>query len=246
MGFLGRWLSAVWRFVTSKPWYALAIAVVIVFAVSAISTYISNTWYVDSDDDRGALNATEAYGEAVRSIAYLDQGWKPSDSMWYDTVTQGSDLLPYDFFLVLRNKDGSLFRDNDRMNAVYRYLPRRPTPGNRDGLPIGMVRDNYRGRNYMGFTCAACHTGQVNYHGQAYRIDGAPAMADMDGFLNDMSRALVNTQTPGKAHDDFVQAVLALKRDYSTAAQVDADLKTYAQRILTYRIVNRSDQRVDE
>ena len=45
------------------------------------------------------------------------------------------------------------------------------------------MKATYKGKDYIGYTCAACHTGQVNYKSQAIRIDGGPAMADMVGFL---------------------------------------------------------------
>ena len=43
-----------------------------------------------------------------------------------------------------------------------------------------MVADTYDGVKYMGFTCAACHSSQINYNGVGIRIDGGPAAADMD------------------------------------------------------------------
>ncbi len=83
------------------------------------------------------------------------QNWAAKDSLWFDNVTQGSDLLPYDFFLVVEQPNGKKFRDNSNMNNRYRYLARKATYNNPDGLPIGLVKDNYGGRDFMGFTCSA-------------------------------------------------------------------------------------------
>ncbi|MBV8978250.1 MAG: ribonuclease E [Alphaproteobacteria bacterium] len=202
----------------------------------------------DDAPDRGAaVVAGDVFGDFVKKdgIVYLDQGqdgqnWAPKDSLWFDNVAQGSDLVPYDFFLVLEQPDGSRIRSDANMNNRYRYLPRHATYNNPDALPIGLVKDFYDGRSFMGFTCAACHTGQINYRGTGIRIDGAPAMADMDAFLNDMSRDLSLAQKPGPVHDRFVRNVLALGH-YKNEQDVDRDLSIYALRLLTYRIVNKSD-----
>ena len=99
--------------------------------------------------------------------------------------------MPYDFFMVLEQPGRQeLVRSNDNMNNTYRYLPRKATYANPDALPVGFVKDNYRGRDYIGFTCEACHTGQLNYNGVGYRIDGGPAMSDLQNFIGGLTRAL--------------------------------------------------------
>ena len=61
------------------------------------------------------------------------QGWAPSDSLWYYNVTQGSDLLPYDFFLALeQEKSEESFRAPANMNR-FRYLPQKKTRSNQIG-----------------------------------------------------------------------------------------------------------------
>src|SRR5690606_25177832 len=132
----------------------------------------------DDDPDRGAMAIDNGhFGENYSTPIYLDQGWDPTDSLWYYNTTQGSGLLPYDLFIALEQADNeTLFRDNQLIDK-YRYLPQKPTFFNPDGLPVGFVKEYYKGKDYVGYTCAACHTGQVNYQGQAIRIDGGPAMA---------------------------------------------------------------------
>ncbi|MCU1717011.1 c-type cytochrome [Pseudomonas sp. 5P_3.1_Bac2] len=48
-------------------------------------------------------------------------------------------------------------------------------PGN---LPLGFSqhKDPESGKHYLDITCAACHTGELRYKGQAVRIDGGAAM----------------------------------------------------------------------
>jgi hypothetical protein len=240
--------KAVRDFIEGKAWYvtALILVVLVVFS-TVIGYYISNIYaFWDRDPNRGATTvANDSFGDVANRIVYLDQGWQVQDSLWFDNITQGSDLLPYDFFLVLEQHDRQLFRSNENMNNRFRYLARKPTFGNPDGLPIGMVKDTYLGRDFMGFTCAACHTAQINYKGTGIRIDGAPAMADMDSFLNALGTALYaasDAQGNPDLHSRFVKNVVALGH-YNSEAQVDADLKKYTLRLATYRIINRSDTR---
>src|SRR6185295_9179777 len=43
---------------------------------------------------------------------------------------------------------------------------------------------------WLGMTCAACHTTQIEAGGKRLRIDGAPAMADFNRFLRSLSQAV--------------------------------------------------------
>ncbi|NND01076.1 MAG: hypothetical protein HKN85_12920, partial [Gammaproteobacteria bacterium] len=205
----------------------------------------------DRDPDRGAIAITaESMGESYSVPVYVDQGWSTAESLWFYNTTQGSNLLPYDFFLELEqvaSQEKFISPDNiDRM----RYLPQKPTLFNPDGLPVGFVKDTYLDKDYVGFTCAACHTGQVNYNGQAVRIDGGPAMADMDMFLLELQRAMEATVRDPDKNRRFVDNVLArdgLTRGviggdgYSEAEQVKSDLVTWTDRIAIYNTVNHSD-----
>src|SRR5690606_20882768 len=122
----------------------------------------------------------------------------------------------------------------------YRYLPQKPTFFNPDGLPVGFVKDTYQGRDYMGFTCAACHTSQINHDGKAIRIDGGPAMADMVGYLHAMEKGLEQTIGDPAKNKRFVDRVLALDNDYDTAEAVNADLKKWANTVELYNTINHS------
>jgi mono/diheme cytochrome c family protein len=141
---------------------------------------------------------------------------------------------------VLRAKGSQqLLRSDANMNNKYRYLPRHATSNNPDALPIGFVKDTYKGHAYMGFTCAACHTGEVVYNKTAIRVDGAPAMADMDTFLTDLAAAVNDAQINPAVHAKFLSDVKALGH-YSDDKAIDADLHKYAIRLTAYRIVNKS------
>jgi cytochrome c1 len=214
----------------------LIVIIIIIFAVG--KTY--QRW--DDDPDRGAVALNDgAFGENYSKPIYLDQGWSESDTMWFYNTTQGSGLLPYDFFLALEQADSKdLLRANNNMDK-FRYLPQKQTFFNPDGLPVGFVKETYLGKDYMGYTCAACHTGQVNYKGQAIRIDGGPAMADMVGFLKALEKSLEQTRTDKQKRDRFVKAVLDLDENYSTADEVIKDLKKWNDTISLYNTINHSN-----
>nr|WP_164502827.1 di-heme-cytochrome C peroxidase [Nitrosomonas oligotropha] len=178
-------------------------------------------------------------GDSYTEIKYLDQGWKAEDSLWFYNITQGSNLMPYDFFLVLEKPgESQLFRSDENMN-FYRYLPQKASSGNPDALPVGWVKDSYKGKEYVGLTCAACHTGQINYNGVGIRIDGGPATADMENIMIDLAKALKHTREDAEAKQRFVKNVLA-KGNYKSEADVLTDLSKYEQRIYSYTYINAS------
>ena len=69
---------------------------------------------------------SDPLGESVDKVVYLDQGWSPSESLRFYFTPQGSQLIPYDWFLALEQADSqTLFRDNQNI-LKYRYLPQLP------------------------------------------------------------------------------------------------------------------------
>ena len=58
---------------------------------------ISQGW--DNDSDRGDIAIKDGtFGENYSTPVYLNQGWTAADSLWFYNITQGSALIPYDFF----------------------------------------------------------------------------------------------------------------------------------------------------
>ena len=219
-----------------------AITLLILILLSRATTMYSRAYYrmAESDPERGAATASaDVFGDSFKDVKYLDQGWSPADSMWFYTTTQGSDLLPYDFFIAVeQEKSQEPFRSPENMNR-YRYLPQKATRSNPDALPVGMVADTYRGKKYFGYTCAACHTSQVNYNGVGLRIDGGPAGADMDELVNALAAALAATNADAAKRQRFVAAVLKAG-NYSTEKDIVDDLKTYTLRMQAYAFFNDS------
>lgn len=223
-------------FVTSKTRTMFFIPALFFMAMLSACKLIPET-----DPDRGATTVKQdQFGDSYTTIKYLDQGWEIADSLWFYNTTQGSNLMPYDFFMVLeQSKKSELFRSDDNMN-FYRYLPQKASTANPDALPVGWVKDNYMGKEYIGLTCAACHTAQVNYNGVGIRIDGGPANADMESIMKDIAKALKYTQRNEDARNRFVKNVLA-RGNYKSESEVLEDLKRYTQRLIGYIDINRSD-----
>jgi cytochrome c5 len=222
-----------------RMWLLIAIVAGLVMAIALAIGKAYQTW--DDDPDRGALAIDNgAFGENYSTPIYLDQGWDESDSLWYYNTTQGSALIPYDFFIVLEEANSNeLFRATPNIDK-FRYLPQKPTFFNPDGLPVGFVKETYQGKDYVGYTCAACHTGQVNYKGKAIRIDGAPAMADMVGFLTSLEHSMKAALNDAAKQQRFVDKVLELNNTYSSADEIKTDLKKWTDTIELYNNVNYS------
>lgn len=62
--------------------------------------------------------------------------------------------------------------------------------GNPDSLPVGFVKNG----EAIGFTCAACHTGHLEYQGVSLRIDGAPAMTNLGKLRSVIGLSLIYTR----------------------------------------------------
>src|SRR5262245_38139300 len=119
-------------------WSLLALA--LLAAAPIIFAKIYQHW--DNDPDRGAIGIQNgAHGENYSTPRYLEQGWSEADSLWFYNTSQGSGLMPYDFFLVLKNADSTdeLFRSDKNIDA-FRYLPQKRTFFNPDALPVGFTK----------------------------------------------------------------------------------------------------------
>ncbi|HEX4275038.1 MAG TPA: di-heme-cytochrome C peroxidase [Bryobacteraceae bacterium] len=220
----------------------LALLLIVLFLLLRSTTLFDRAYYrlEENDPARGAATVSaDVFGDQFTRVAYLDQGWAPSDSAWFYTTTQGSDLLPYDFFIALeQEKSQQAFRSPENMNR-YRYLPQKATPSDPDGLPVGFVADHYRGKKYLGMTCAACHTSQVDYKGVGIRIDGGPAAADMDTFMNDVADAMKATRDDPAKRQRFIAAVRKAG-NYSADDAITQDLQKYTIRMQAYNFFNES------
>jgi mono/diheme cytochrome c family protein len=168
---------------------------------------------------------------------YVDQAWSPADRSWFYTTSQGSRLMPYDWFLALEEPDSATPFRADGL-ARFGYLPNPPSPDNRDGLPVGFVRDNDigGGKPWVGMTCAACHTSQVDFAGTALQIDGGPTNADMFALIRDLGKALAQTASneADSKFQRFADKVLGSAHTPADADALHGDLATFSADFTEY------------
>lgn len=149
-------------------------------------------------------------GPDVTVVRTLAQHWNDEEADWFYNVAQGSQLLPYDWFLHLEQAGSTTkFRDAANIRALG-YIPRTPDAKNPDGLPVGFVGDVEppAKSTSLGFNCAACHTGVIRRGSTALLIDGAPTLGDFERFMRDLASALKTTADDDAKFNRFAAAVL--------------------------------------
>lgn len=185
-----------------------------------------------------ADECTPAFPGAVGCQVTVNQGWdsEKQNDFWF--TGQGSNIIPYGWFLNLEQANNAdLFRDPSNIN-FYGYLPQNkqgPESLNPDGLPIGFTKDDtfasgqYRkiSKKWLGLTCAACHTGQLEYKGRTVLIDGAPAMADFQSFFEDMTTAMRATLNNPEKFMKFAAKVAEYNRKNNEETTDESTLKKH-------------------
>ena len=144
--------------------------------------------------------ASFAQERAVKDkVVLLEQGWSQEDRLAYYYTSQGSAAMSYDIFLNLQaaNKPG-LFRADENL-AEYGLVPHpADSKYNSDGLPIGIAKtviaDGKWKGNWVGFTCAACHNGQIQHKGTRISISGGNNNTfNVHAFIEGLDNALAAT-----------------------------------------------------
>jgi hypothetical protein len=177
----------------------------------------------------------------IGELVQLNQGWTDAQQYRFYHTAQGTRLLPYDWFMSLEQPCLSLMRCDLFAESTYLqrfgFLPSKPDQElNPGGLPIGFAyqKDFYDPENkqtypVVGLTCAACHTGVIEYDKYAVRIDGAPALIELSQFQKALGLSLVLTKyVPGR-YGRFEKRVLG---DAAPDPQRRAALKSSFERLL--------------
>jgi hypothetical protein len=171
----------------------------------------------------GAVEGRTQQTDALGTLTYAAQGWSAADRETFYTTSQGSHLMPYSWFKALKRTDVDEPFAADKLQR-YGFLAHDVSPANPEGLPVGFVVDGPVASGQLGLTCAACHTGQLEYRQggvvHALRIDGAPAKTDAQQFLADLLAASRATLAEPARLDTFAKAVLGPGYNAAMAAQV--------------------------
>lgn len=228
--------SCIYRRCLHSAYSSIRLAALFTLAGISGCTYLSQG-VVPASDREAKVAISDNFGDSATRVVYPEQNWSAADSLWFYTITQGSNLIPYDIFLHLEMPDSEqLFRGDDNINRL-RYLPQKASFANPDGLPVGWVKDEHAGQDYIGFTCAACHTSQVNYQGVAIRIDGGAPLADMESMLKTLAKALDASLSQPEKFKRLAQNVLKGKYpEHEEAFRIQ--LAETAQQIHTYNRIN--------
>lgn len=143
---------------------------------------------------------------AAKPPVMTDQGgkWTASAREKFYTQDQGSRVMPLKWINALKQTNGAPFMADSL--GRYGYLPN--PKSNEPGLPVGFSVAQENGEKIIGMTCSACHSRQIDVSGTSYRIDGGPAITDMQSFLSDIDTAVNTVLTDSGAFADFAKAVL--------------------------------------
>jgi hypothetical protein len=182
----------------------------------------------------------------VTSVKRLSQGWTKWESDWFHSTTQGSKFMPYAFFTALEQAGNQEPLNSAEHMEKLRCIPRPATEANPDHLPIGFVADPSpflppglgKDTRSIGFTCAACHTAQINYNGKGMLIDGGPTLADMDALIVAVKDAVVATATDDAKFSRFAQKVLGDDNSAEKRKLLKAELRKTAITQKSYVAMN--------
>lgn len=184
--------------------------------------------------------------QSPSQLHYLEQ-WGEQERQTYYYTPQGTLVkgLRYDWFTALE-----LPFSRDRF-ARPEYLARfgflvdpqqKATPQNPGNLPVGLTRhqDAKTGTHYLDISCAACHTGELRYQGQAVRIDGGAALHSLastvptlrgGGFGQALGMSMAFTYYNPLKFSRFAEAVLG-ERYPEGKKQLRTDFKQVLDRLL--------------
>jgi uncharacterized protein (DUF2235 family) len=186
-------------------------------------------------------------------VAWLDQNWTSDQRQRFYHLAQGSELLPYAWFLALEQPrftiTGAPLLREDAYLQGFGFIPDSANSQNPDALPVGFSRDDrfvdpYTGQKnaVLGFTCAACHTGELFYGEQAIRIDAGPSLVNLQKFSEALAFAVIWTyydcfrfhrfanRVLGPVHTRADEVLLRKALKYyidTTIAEIKANLKLF-------------------
>ena len=183
-----------------------------------------------------ALLATNSIHAADSSqLIRLNQGWNDQQRADYYWTSQGSALISYDIYLALQLAGSNeLFNSAAHADKVGLLMDEPDSKNNPDNLPIGIsktvVPSGQFAGTYMGMTCAACHTGQIQYQGKQIRIDGGVASRfNLVAWIKSLSESLNATVSDSARFQAMLKNIQKTnpsigEKELKTRLQKDADI----------------------
>lgn len=173
------------------------------FALGSVLAIVSNTV------DANSIHSSKFSNRYNNQVVYLEQGWDEAIRATFYQTTQGSRMLPYDWFVKLEqaNRREKLSTPSNMRKMGFLVDGRSKT--NPDGLPVGFAKDTdlVKGDS-LGLTCAACHTGELEHRDKKVRIDGGQSMGDLEQLQNGILASLTATLADNKKFGRFSDSVI--------------------------------------
>jgi hypothetical protein len=144
----------------------------------------------------------------------LDQGWDIERVQKFWFTGQGSEMIPRAWVLALERPNGERFATPATFER-YGYLPASKTTFNPDAWPVGFAvsKDPASGDQWLGYTCAGCHTGVLDYGGKRLVLTGGATLGNLSGLLGDLIDTLQTTARDEARLARFATAVLGANRN---------------------------------
>jgi cytochrome c553 len=154
-----------------------------------------------------------------------DQGknWTDSTREKYYTQDQGSRIMPLKWINALKQANGAPFMADSLERYGYLSNPKSVEPG----IPVGFSIADEHGEKIIGLTCSACHSRQIDVSGVSYRIDGGPAITDIQSFMSDLDKAVNMVLTTPDTFAKFAIAVLGSSPKQQDEDKLRADVAAW-------------------
>jgi hypothetical protein len=157
-----------------------------------------------------AATVTFAASDTPTKFVTIDQNVDQATLQRYHFTDQGTRLIPAAWLDALEDANGKRVMDPEvlrRLGFLVDDITKNAS--NPYGWPIGFTLSEPNttgGIPIAGLTCAACHTGQIEFKGTAMRIEGGQSMIDLAGFA-----------------ENIIGAITALARDPARLSQFRTD-----------------------
>jgi hypothetical protein len=158
----------------------------------------------------------------------LGQGWTEDARDRFYYLSQGSQMMPYTWFLSLERNDSQDLFVSDGLTR-FGYIPGKVTEKNKDKLPVGFALDKDKKGYWVGLTCAACHVAEFSYKGKTIRVDGAPSQADIFKFISAIDETIISTLSDDKKFIRFANRVNSRTKKKTDLNKIKSDLARFSR-----------------
>jgi len=161
-----------------------------------------------------------AVAQSLAGSAYAD-----FDRSAFYAQDQGSRLIPLKWMMALKQPGTTQPFMADNLSR-FGYLKNDATPA--ATLPVGFTTNNDgQGTEYLGMTCAACHTREIQVNGTPIRIDGGPAIVVFQSLMADLDTSVGGLLKDQPGFDAFAASVLGGTPAKAQSDALKADVQTW-------------------